>query len=45
MSGNEHEILAEARRALGGLEFFRRMIHAHGTATSVVVDNQGAQAG
>lgn len=25
MSGNEHEILAEARRALGGLEFFRRM--------------------
>ena len=26
MSGNEHEILAEARRALGGLEFFRRMI-------------------
>jgi uncharacterized protein (TIGR00369 family) len=26
MSGNEHAILAEARRALGGLEFFRRMI-------------------
>jgi uncharacterized protein (TIGR00369 family) len=26
MSGNEHEILAEARRTLGGLEFFRRMI-------------------
>jgi uncharacterized protein (TIGR00369 family) len=26
MSGNEHEILAEARRALGGLEFFRKMI-------------------
>jgi len=26
MSGNEHEILADARRALGGLEFFRRMI-------------------
>jgi uncharacterized protein (TIGR00369 family) len=26
MSGNEHEILAEARRSLGGLEFFRRMI-------------------
>jgi uncharacterized protein (TIGR00369 family) len=26
MSGNEHEILAEARRRLGGLEFFRRMI-------------------
>jgi len=25
MSGNEHEILAEARRALGGLELFRRM--------------------
>jgi uncharacterized protein (TIGR00369 family) len=26
MPGNEHEILAEARRVLGGLEFFRRMI-------------------
>jgi uncharacterized protein (TIGR00369 family) len=26
MSGNEHEVLAEARRTLGGLEFFRRMI-------------------
>ena len=26
MSGNEHEILAAARRTLGGLEFFRRMI-------------------
>lgn len=26
MPGNEHEILAEARRALGGLEFFRKMI-------------------
>ena len=25
MSGNEHEILAEVRRALGGLELFRRM--------------------
>jgi len=26
MAGNEHEVLAEARRALGGLEFFRRMV-------------------
>jgi uncharacterized protein (TIGR00369 family) len=26
MAGNEHEILADARRSLGGLEFFRRMI-------------------
>jgi uncharacterized protein (TIGR00369 family) len=26
MSGNEHEILAGARRTMGGLEFFRRMI-------------------
>jgi uncharacterized protein (TIGR00369 family) len=26
MRGDEHEILAEARRTLGGLEFFRRMI-------------------
>jgi uncharacterized protein (TIGR00369 family) len=26
MSGNEHEILAVARRELGGLEFFRRML-------------------
>jgi hypothetical protein len=26
MAGNEHEVLAHARRALGGLEFFRRMI-------------------
>jgi uncharacterized protein (TIGR00369 family) len=26
MPGNEHEILADARRMLGGLEFFRKMI-------------------
>jgi len=26
MSGDEHEILAAARRTIGGLEFFRRMI-------------------
>jgi uncharacterized protein (TIGR00369 family) len=26
MPGNEHEVLAEARRRLDGLEFFRRMI-------------------
>jgi hypothetical protein len=25
MPGNEHEILADARRMLGGLEFFRKM--------------------
>ncbi|HEU4732970.1 MAG TPA: PaaI family thioesterase [Kofleriaceae bacterium] len=26
MAGNEHEILAEARRMLGGLAFFRKML-------------------
>ncbi len=26
MAGNEHEVLAEARRLLGGLEFFGKMI-------------------
>ncbi|HET7501538.1 MAG TPA: PaaI family thioesterase [Kofleriaceae bacterium] len=26
MAGNEHEILADARRMFGGLEFFRRML-------------------
>jgi uncharacterized protein (TIGR00369 family) len=26
MAGNEHEVLAQARRALGGLELFRRVL-------------------
>jgi acyl-coenzyme A thioesterase PaaI-like protein len=42
MSGNEHEILAVARRELGGrIVDVHDKIYAHGTATCMVVDTPG----
>jgi hypothetical protein len=43
MAGNEHEILADTRRSLGGVEFVRRMIYAHGTATCMAVDTRAIE--
>jgi hypothetical protein len=40
MSGNEHEILAVARRELGGRIVDVHEIYAHATATCMVVDPQ-----